>query len=246
MIQTVMTETVTLNIDGRDIQARKGATLLDVARENGIEIPTLCHHEAVSAYGGCRLCVVEVVRGNRSRLVTSCLYPVDEGLVVKTDSKMVYNTRKGVLELLLSRCPTVELLQEMAAAYGITEPPFEADNRAEECILCGLCVRACSEIVGVHAISLTDRGIKRKVATPFEDPSETCIGCGSCVYICPTNAIKMEDKGDVRIIHNWKVEFKMKPCKVCGGFYAPDRQLEYFQKKLNLPEGFLDTCPSCR
>ncbi|MDP2951932.1 MAG: 4Fe-4S binding protein, partial [Chloroflexota bacterium] len=106
--------------------------------------------------------------------------------------------------------------------------------------------RACQEVVGVNAISLVDRGTNREVSTPFSEPSQTCIGCGSCVYICPTGAIKMEDRKGFRYLYNWKAVFKLQHCKVCGNTFAPERQLAYFQKKLNLPRDFFETCPTCR
>lgn len=94
---------VTLTIDGQEIQAKEDATILEVAREKGIEIPTLCYHDSVSSAGACRLCMVEVTRDSRTRLVASCLYPVEEGLIVKSDSPRVRNIRKTVMELLLAR-----------------------------------------------------------------------------------------------------------------------------------------------
>ena len=154
---------VTLKIDGKEYEAEEGATILDVARSNDIDIPALCHHDAVKPYGACRLCMVQITKNGRSRLVTSCLYQVEEGLEVQTDSEPVLNVRKGVLELLLSRCPNVKVLQDLARGVGITKPPFEAVNEGEECILCGLCARVCREVVGVSAISLVSRGTKRKV-----------------------------------------------------------------------------------
>ena len=234
---------VTLTIDGRELKAKEGATILEVARENGIYIPALCYYESVSPSGACRICLVEIIRDGRSRLVASCLYPVEEGLVVKTDSERVLTTRKMVVELLLARCPNVKAIQDLAQELGVTETEFRLED--EECILCGLCVRVCQEVVGVSAISFVSRGTKREVATPFLEPSQTCIGCGSCAYICPTNAIKMEDVGDTRIIHNWKTTFKLQQCKVCGKYFAPKAQLDYLRKRLNLPQEIFEVCPQC-
>lgn len=236
---------VKLTLDGKATEALEGTTILKVAKEMGIDIPTLCHHEAVEDYGGCRLCVVEVQQKGRSRIVASCLYPAEEGLTVLTNSPRVMNTRRTVMELLLARCPNNKPMQEFAAEkFGIKDVPFPLED--SHCIVCGLCARVCKEVVGVSAISLVSRGVKREPASPFYDLAEDCIGCGSCVYICPTKVIQMEDVGDTRRIPMWKTEFKLKKCKVCGNYFAPEKQLEYIRTKWNLPEGFFDTCPNCK
>ena len=238
---------ITLTIDGRKLKGEKGQTILQVAKENGIYIPTLCHHEAVESYGACRLCIVEISKGGRSKIVTSCLYPIEEGLKVKTNSPRVLKNRKMLLELLLAKCHKNQVIQELASQMGIEKPLIKQEYlEDEDCIVCGLCVRACEEIVGVSAISLVNRGITKCPAPPFLEAASACIGCGSCYYICPTGAIKMEDREGVRRIHNWKVEFKLKKCKVCGNYWAPEAQLKYIREKWNLPEDFFDICPNCK
>ncbi len=238
---------ITFKIDGREFKAEKGQTILQVARENGIDIPTLCHHEAIEPYGACRLCIVEISRGGHSRIVTSCLYPVEEGLEVKTGSPRVISNRKMILELLLARCSKNKVIKELASQMSIEQPSFKPEYLEDnDCIVCGLCVRTCEQVVGVSAISLVNRGITKEPASPFLEPATACIGCGSCYYICPTGAIKMEDRGDTRILYNWKVEFKLKKCKVCGNYWAPEKQLEYIRKKWGLPEEFFDICPTCK
>jgi len=242
-----MKDLVTLTIDGREFQAEEGRTILEIARDNGIEIPALCYNEGVDPYGACRLCLVEISKNHRTRLVTSCLYPVEQGLVVNTASERVVANRKMLMELLLARCSGVKVIEDLARKIGVEKPSFKPEYlEKNECILCGLCVRACREVVGTSAISLANRGVNREVAAPFLETAPDCIGCGSCVFICPTKCIKMEDKGDIRTIHNWKVDFKLKKCKVCGNYFAPEKQLEYIRKKLDLPEDFFDTCPNCK
>ena len=235
---------VNMIIDGRKIEAEEGQTILEVAREEGIDIPTLCYHEAVSSAGACRMCVVEAGKGGRSKIVASCLYPVEDGLEVVTNSERVLDSRRTVIELLLASCPNSEILQEMAAGLGVESTAFKAEDENNLCILCGLCVRACDEVVGVNAISLVNRGTKREVSTPFDDASEACIGCGSCHYICPTGAVKMEDAGGVRKIDNWNVEFELAKCKTCGNYFAPRAQLDYIKNIYGIEED-LENCPSC-
>ncbi len=235
---------VSFTIDGQEIQAREGTPLIEAAREQGIEIPSLCYHESVPSAGACRLCVVEVTKNGRTKLVASCLYPAEEGLMVTSDSPRVMNVRKTAMELLLARCPNSKPIQDLAGSMGITKTDFDLEN--EDCILCGLCVRVCQDIAGVSAISLVSRGVDRKVAPPFEEASEVCIGCGSCAQVCPTGAIKIEDEGDTRTIHNWKTKFKLKQCRDCDRPFAPEAQLAHLGKTLDLPEEHFLLCQDCR
>jgi len=235
---------VNITIDGIPYRADKGATVLQVAHENGIEIPTLCFHESLGPEGRCRLCMVEVKKGNRTRMVTSCLYPVEEGLEVQTGNEKISLVRKMVLELLLARCPDSEIIQKMASRMGVEKSRFRPDEGNWKCILCGLCVKACEEAVGVSAIGLSYRGSHRKVGTPFIEPTMVCIGCGACHFICPTGAIEMTEEKGVRRI--WGRDFKLQACKVCGNLFAPEYQLEWMARKTGVPMEFFQTCQNCR
>lgn len=182
---------VNLTVDGKPISIEEGKPIIEAARAAGVTIPTLCYHEALTPYGGCRLCVVEIAKGPRKRLVTSCTYPAEEGLAVTTDSPQIFNVRKLVLEFLLARCPNVKLLQDMAKDYGIDTQRLRVISD-DNCILCGLCVRMCEERMGVSAITFAGRGVDRRVEMPFNVASDVCRTCGACAYVCPTGAIDLK------------------------------------------------------
>ena len=180
-----------ITIDGKEVDAEPGQTILEVARINGIHIPTLCYHPALKPFGACRLCSVEIERHGRKRVVTACNYPVEDGLEVRTDSPEIIEIRKMLIELLLARCPEEKRIRELAREYGVAEPRSRFTLENEHCILCGLCARVCEELVGVSAINFISRGVERKVGTPYEELSDDCIGCGSCALVCPTEAIRL-------------------------------------------------------
>jgi bidirectional [NiFe] hydrogenase diaphorase subunit len=251
---------VTLRIDGKKVAVPQGTTVLDAARRLDIHIPTLCFHEAITPYGGCRLCVVEVTRDGVTQIASSCVYEAADGLEVKTATDRVLELRRFMVELLLAEAPQAQVLQDLAQELGV-KPPKRFKARNELCIACGQCVRACREIVGVSAIDFANKGYEKKAAAPFFERSDACIGCGTCFNICPTGAITMKDiaegeqaelpdgttvLGPARIIDNWKVGLAMKTCKQCGEPFAPQFQLEHFTKKVNLPADFYDVCVQCR
>ncbi|MEA1971115.1 MAG: 2Fe-2S iron-sulfur cluster-binding protein [Thermodesulfobacteriota bacterium] len=236
---------VNLVIDNKKIQAEEDSTILQAAQNNGIEIPTLCHHDELTASGACRLCSVEIKKGNRTKIVTSCIYQVEEGLVVNTRSERVLNVRRLVLQLLMARCPESEVVQEIAEKVDVKpQTRFQLDEDKGKCILCRQCVEVCEEVVGVSAIGFSYRGADKMVGPPFMESSQTCIGCGACAYVCPTGHIVMEDLGDERII--WGKHFKMAKCKVCGKLFAPEDQLKYISKTTGVPLDKLTTCVDCR
>jgi bidirectional [NiFe] hydrogenase diaphorase subunit len=203
-------------IDGKEVTGFKGETILQVCRREEIAIPTLCHHEAIAPYGACRVCLVEVTVGKRTRLVTSCIYEVAPDIEVKTSSERVMRNRKAVIELLLARAPDAPRILALAKEYGIERSRFPLIKN-DKCILCGLCVRACREIIGASAIGFIDRGGKRHVGPPLKRQSERCIGCGTCVYICPTAAISLKDVSKpMQGVHNHPYDYEAPDCSICG------------------------------
>ena len=181
---------VKFKLNGKKVQGEEGQYILEVADKYGVEIPTLCHHKALEPAGMCRLCMVELFDGRRTRFVTACNYPVWEGMEVRTDTDDVRQIRKLIVEMLLARCPDVQIIQDLAKTYDITEPRFKKED--DDCILCGLCIRICQKM-GNNTIGLTGRGVDIKVDTPFHLQSEVCMACGACAFVCPTGHIKLED-----------------------------------------------------
>lgn len=184
--------TVKLKMNGIEVEAEDRTPLLKIAEKLGIKIPTLCAHPLVEPYGVCRLCTVEVRMRNRVRMVTACNYPATNGIEVLTDSPRVRRDRKMILEWFLAQCGRVPILEALAAEYGITEPRFGRGD--DTCILCGLCVRVCSDIVGANVLGFFNRGTTRVVSTAYDEPSEKCLACGACAYVCPTGAIEIQDE----------------------------------------------------
>jgi len=177
-------------IDGIEIEVEKGWTILETARFLGIEIPTLCYNDGLTAWGGCRLCVVEIGKGKNTKLVASCTYPVQEGLVIRTASKRVIQARNLLVELLLASASSSKTIQDLAAKLGVQKVRFKIEH--EDCIHCGLCVRICAEQMGAKAIGFVNRGDKVKIATPFDRTSEECRRCGACMYICPVCQLRCD------------------------------------------------------
>ena len=188
-----------LKINDKDITAEKGESLLNVARNNNVQIPSLCHHPAMEGYGSCRLCLVEVTRGGKKKITTSCNYEVQEGIEVRTDTDEIKKHRRMVLDLLLGQAPNSRRIQTLAKNEGLEKSsfePIEPPGGRENCILCGLCGRICTEVVGAAGITLTGRGIDKKITTPFGDrDSDACIGCGACSSVCHVDADATDREG---------------------------------------------------
>ncbi|MDI6856575.1 MAG: 2Fe-2S iron-sulfur cluster-binding protein [Candidatus Thermoplasmatota archaeon] len=187
--------TITLEIDEKKVKAEEGMTILQAAKSVGIDIPTLCYHEKLEPYGACRLCMVEITKNKRSRLVTSCCYPVEEGLIVKTDTEKVNKIRKTIIELLLPLAPTGPIMT-LGAKYGLCEyikktevegewkvKGFRFPTEQNDCTLCGLCVRYCAEIKKENAVGFIGRGVDRHIAI-LPEKGGICIFCRECYNLC--------------------------------------------------------------
>ncbi len=182
----------TITLNGREVEAHLGETILDVANRENIEIPTLCFHEALEPHGGCRICIVEAHMGKRTKMVTACNYEVWEGLEILTDSPRVHKNRRMTVDLLLSRCPDTAVLKDLASRYGIEQPRFAPGPQGpDDCILCGLCVRICRERMGASVADFVGRGQEMKVDTPYHRGSDVCLSCGACEQVCPTHSIRL-------------------------------------------------------
>jgi bidirectional [NiFe] hydrogenase diaphorase subunit len=177
-----------LQIDGKEVKAAAGMTVLEAARSAGIYIPTLCYHEQLEPYGGCRLCIVEVESRGSTKLVVSCVYPAENNIIVRTRSEKIDRIRKMILELLLAHAPDAFDLQALAKEYGADRDRFEKE--ASFCIHCGLCVRYCAEVKKKNAVGFIDRGTRREISFIPEIASKECWNCKECFPLCPTEALQ--------------------------------------------------------
>lgn len=245
-----MQKMVDVKINGREIEAQEGTTVLKAARKEGIDIPTLCFHEALKPAGLCRLCIVEVSGTVPHSTRRSCIQKVKEGLVVETDTEQIHRNRGLLLESLLGRAPDSKVLIDLGAKYGVREPRFPTEKK-DNCILCGLCVRVCRERIGANALIFSHDGSERHVTTESDSLSEYCIGCGACAQICPTGAIRMEDRGDERKIYTRGhviARHRLERCDSCGRPFAPQKFLDYINEKAYKPLGTelkQKLCSSC-
>jgi bidirectional [NiFe] hydrogenase diaphorase subunit len=228
-------------IDGKACEAEYGEYILQVARRNDIYIPTLCHSDALPGEGSCRLCIVEVIDKGWNKVVTSCIYPITREVEVFTSSEKIKAMRRTIVMLLSARVPHNEAVRKLREQFGLTEiSRFSGDN-SEQCVLCGLCVKAC-EKVGASAIATINRGVTKKVSTPYDEPSSACIGCGACAYVCPTGAISITEGNGKRVI--WGKEFELLKCEACGEHYASEEQVEYAAHRIGetIEQHICDKC----
>jgi len=219
---------IRLTINGVPVSVEEGTTLLEAARFLGFPIPTLCHLEGLTPYGACRLCVVEIVKPGGTSLVTSCTYPAEEGLRIRTATAKVVKTRKMILELLLASCPQSKTIQDLAAWHGVQQQRFRQEY--EDCILCGRCVRICEEQMMAKAIGFRGRGGSRTIGTPFDLQSEVCQQCGACIYVCPVC--------ELRCTYN---EPEKAICGACANLSPPCLDKEQFSDMMC----YLNPCVAC-
>lgn len=236
---------VNLTVNGRVVQANEGEMLLAVLRREGINVPAMCEHQAVEPFGACRLCTVEITKSEWKgwkNYVTSCLYPVADGLIVQTDSEPVIELRKTLLDLQLARHPNTPLIQQMAAEYGVLHTSYEEVPEGDDCILCGLCTRICDRM-GFAAISTVGRGHGKRVAPPLDEPPPDCIGCLACAQTCPTSFIKYIDDGRRREI--WGKKFEMIACKRCGKPTLTKDFARNLADSRSIPYEYFEVCDDC-
>jgi len=179
---------IQLEIDGKEVKATEGMTVLEAAQSAGIFIPTLCHHEKLEPFGGCRVCIVEVEVNGWTKLVVSCVYLVEENIIVRTRSEKIDRIRKTIIELLMAHAPDSPQLQDLAQEYGADRDRFEKD--ASFCIHCGLCVRYCAEVKKKNAIGFVGRGINKEISFIPEIAAKECDDCKECFPLCPTSYLQ--------------------------------------------------------
>ena len=245
---------VTITINKNQYQAPEGEILLLTAMRERIDIPHLCYEKALDPYGACRLCMVEIVTCGKTEMTPACTVRILNGLEILTDTPEVIRHRSLLFELYLAEAPKSEVLKELAEKYGVTKTRFLKkvvydDPLQGKCILCGLCVRVCNEIMGACAINFINRGPYSVVNTPFFDENPECTGCMACAGICPTKAIEVKDTGDMRIMKSWSgTGIKLAECIVCGKYYAPLGLTNSIYANLDpgLNDELKNVCPACR
>ena len=244
-----------VTIEGKTVTVAPESTILDAARKAHVWIPTLCYHPTVSSLGSCRICMVEIEGsdGAPGRLVTACNYPVRRDITVSVSSERAAQVRKGVMQLLLARAPESKELQELAARMGVKGTPYPTVTESQRnCILCGLCVSVCEEVIGASAIGFAGRGVERVVAAPFREASETCIACGACAAICPVGTIQVRIHADTAEaeISPFKSRSKLLVCEECGVRMVSVPVAQAMSDRVNIDwEEFRHLarlCPECR
>jgi NADH dehydrogenase/NADH:ubiquinone oxidoreductase subunit G len=244
-----MSETLKVTINGKVCEAQKGEYILEVARRNKIPVPSFCHHEALPGLGCCRLCVVEVSEGGgKPRVVVSCVYPVSKDCEVYTESEKIKGIRRTILSMLRGRAPDGSRIASLCDIHGVPEEKRyttpaalaetgDAEKRLQSaCILCGLCVEACSKM-GTGAISSTGRGTGKKISTPYDEASPDCVGCASCAAVCPTGAIVCDEDPQNGRRSIWGKTFNLVRCAKCGKPFATTEEIAHAAARLAAESG---------
>ena len=230
-------------IDGHEFEVEEGASVLEVARTNGFDLPTLCYHPALRPSGSCKLCAVEVV-GKTGKPITmlSCILKARDGLSIRTDGELVARARAKAFKNLLQMAPQSPVIRKLAQDYGVDLGP-----PPDGCIRCRLCIRVCKEIVGAEALRMD----KREGANYVVPAEDLCIGCGTCTNICPTGAIQMQDRDGVRTIFirdETIGRHALERCEACGKLFATQRFLSHVRER-TIPHPDVKEhhqyCPTC-
>ena len=253
-----------IRINGKECACEKGEYLLKIAKRNGIFIPSLCYHEGLGdlgslgglggqrgpggiggiggqrGIGACRVCIVEVVSGGKSQVVSSCIYPVEREIEVFTASEKIKEQRGVVLTLLARLAPNAKTIQQMANFMGADMPRLQNKEDGDTCILCGRCTTAC-ELIGTGAIAKINRGTTKAIDTPYSAPSSECIGCASCAKVCPTDTIKFEQTETSITI--WGKAFEYLPCSACGKPHITQEAFDFLREEH--PETEQPLCEDC-
>jgi bidirectional [NiFe] hydrogenase diaphorase subunit len=243
-----------VTIDDKQVSVPKETTIMQAAQKAGVWIPTLCYSPVLTNHGACRICMVEVDRGDgRKRLVTACNYPIRDDVTVSVESDRAVKARQGVMKLLLARSPESLELKQLAERMGVDGTPYPTVTESQRsCILCGLCATVCEEAIGVSAIDFAGRGVNRVIAAPFRQPSEDCIACGACAAVCPVGTIQVrihEDTGEAEI-SPFKTRRKLLVCEECGTRMVTEPVAQQMFSRVDFDwkefRSLARICPECR
>lgn len=217
-----MAEYVTLTINGARVRAPRGVSVLDAALEYGICIPHLCHMRGLTPIGACRLCIVETVKNGKSKVTTSCTLEVEENMIILAHTQKILKARRDIAEMLVAEAPNSRAVQDIAIKCGVKQVRYPF--RHKKCILCGRCVRVCSEIWRSKSLGFVGRGVERHVALPFYERPEFCKRCNACIDVCPMTITPCPGP------------MKNGEEKLCG----------LCESQLSMAEKVEDTCVNCR